>query len=50
MEVITLLILSYLTGAIPTSIIVSRVAKNIDIRESIFNDYSNVVLVRNHNS
>ena len=33
MEVITLLILSYLTGSIPTSIIVSRVAKNIDIRE-----------------
>jgi len=33
MDVITLLILSYLTGSIPTSIIVSRVAKNIDIRE-----------------
>lgn len=33
MEVVTLLILSYLTGSIPTSIIVSRVAKNIDIRE-----------------
>jgi len=33
MEVITLLILSYLTGSIPTSIIVSRIAKNIDIRE-----------------
>ena len=33
MEVITLLILSYLTGSIPTSIIVSRVVKNIDIRE-----------------
>ena len=33
MEVITLLILSYLTGSIPTSIIISRVAKNIDIRE-----------------
>ena len=33
MEVITLLILSYLTGSIPTSIIVSRMAKNIDIRE-----------------
>ena len=33
MNVITLLILSYLTGSIPTSIIVSRVAKNIDIRE-----------------
>lgn len=33
MEFITLLILSYLTGSIPTSIIVSRVAKNIDIRE-----------------
>ena len=33
MEVVTLLILSYLTGSIPTSIIVSRMAKNIDIRE-----------------
>ena len=33
MEVVTLLILSYLTGSIPTSIIVSRIAKNIDIRE-----------------
>ena len=33
MDVITLLILSYLTGSIPTSIIVSRVAINIDIRE-----------------
>ena len=33
MEFITLLILSYLTGSIPTSIIVSRIAKNIDIRD-----------------
>ena len=33
MEVVTLLILSYLTGSIPTSIIVSRMVKNIDIRE-----------------
>ncbi len=33
MEIIILLILSYSTGAIPTSIIVSKVAKNIDIRE-----------------
>jgi len=33
MEFIILLVLSYLTGSIPTSIIVSRVAKNIDIRD-----------------
>ena len=33
MELITLLFISYLTGSIPSSIIVSRVAKNIDIRE-----------------
>ena len=33
MEFIILLILSYSTGSIPTSIIVSRIAKNIDIRE-----------------
>lgn len=33
MEIIILLIFSYSTGAIPTSIIVSKVAKNIDIRE-----------------
>ena len=33
MEIIILLILSYSTGAIPTSIIVSKIAKNIDIRE-----------------
>jgi len=33
MEFIILLVLSYLTGSIPTSIIVSRIAKNIDIRD-----------------
>ena len=33
MELLTLLILSYLTGSIPTSIIISRLVKNIDIRE-----------------
>ena len=33
MELIILLILSYLTGSIPTSIIVSRITKNIDIRQ-----------------
>jgi glycerol-3-phosphate acyltransferase PlsY len=32
-ELIILLILSYLTGSIPTSIIVSRITKNIDIRQ-----------------
>ena len=34
MELLTLLILSYLTGSIPTSIIISRLVKNIDIRAS----------------
>ena len=34
MELLALLILSYLTGSIPTSIIISRLVKNIDIRES----------------
>ena len=33
MELLALLILSYLTGSIPTSIIISRLVKNIDIRE-----------------
>ena len=33
MELIILLILSYLTGSIPTSIIVSRITKNVDIRQ-----------------
>jgi len=32
-ELIILLILSYLTGSIPTSIIVSRITKNVDIRQ-----------------
>ena len=33
MELIILLIISYLTGSLPTSIIISRGAKNIDIRD-----------------
>ena len=30
---IVLIIISYLTGSTPTSIIIGRIAKNIDIRE-----------------
>ena len=33
MELVILLFISYLTGSIPMSIIISRIAKNIDIRE-----------------
>ena len=33
MELTILLIISYLTGSLPSSIIISRVAKNIDIRD-----------------
>ena len=33
MELIILLIISYLTGSLPSSIIISRVAKNNDIRD-----------------